>query len=63
MPAPDLSTTVWRTSSHSGSSGGDCVQLAHTPAYAAIRDSKHTTGPALILPASALAALITTHTA
>jgi hypothetical protein len=56
----DLTTATWRTSSYSGSSGGDCIELAHQESAAAIRDSKHRTGAALVLPAAALTALVFT---
>lgn len=32
--------TTWRTSSYSGSNGGDCVEVAHANAAVGIRDSK-----------------------
>ncbi|WP_017541303.1 DUF397 domain-containing protein [Nocardiopsis halophila] len=31
----------WRKSSHSGSHGGDCVEVADLPSGAAVRDSQH----------------------
>lgn len=43
----------WRKSSHSGSNGGDCVEVAGTSlGVVAIRDSKNPTGPVLIISAS-----------
>ncbi|ACY95973.1 DUF397 domain-containing protein [Thermomonospora curvata] len=32
---------TWRRSSHSGSSGGECVEVAHLDSTTAIRDSKN----------------------
>ncbi|MEU6667036.1 DUF397 domain-containing protein [Streptomyces sp. NPDC046727] len=31
---------MWRKSSYSGNTGGDCVEVADLPALIAIRDSK-----------------------
>jgi hypothetical protein len=50
----DLNNAAWRTSSHSGGNGGQCVQVAalaahrdaHT-AVCAVRDSKNPGGPVL----------------
>ena len=44
----DLSKAHWRKSSHSGSNGGACVEVAsNLPGVIAVRDSKRPTGPAL----------------
>jgi len=41
----DLSRAVWRKSSHSNGSGGDCVEVALTfPEIVAVRDSKNPDG-------------------
>ncbi|MEU0516849.1 DUF397 domain-containing protein [Streptosporangium sp. NPDC006007] len=46
----DLSQAVWRKSSRSGDSGGNCVEVAgNLPGVVAVRDSKNPTGPALLL--------------
>lgn len=38
----------WRKSSRSGSTGGDCVEIAdNLPRIVAVRDSKDQTGPIL----------------
>ncbi|MFD8913438.1 DUF397 domain-containing protein [Streptomyces sp. NPDC059575] len=37
----------WFKSSHSGTEGGDCVEVAASPGAVHIRDSKSTTGPLL----------------
>jgi hypothetical protein len=40
---------TWRKSSYSGSSGGNCVEVAQFPASAiAMRDSKDPDGPQLV---------------
>ncbi|WP_416980822.1 DUF397 domain-containing protein [Streptomyces sp. T028] len=51
----------WFKSSYSDGTGNNCVEVAritHASAIA-IRDSKHPTGPALLLPAPAWSAFIT----
>jgi hypothetical protein len=46
----DLSSAVWRKSSYSGSNGGQCVEVAaNLPGVVAVRDSKDSAGPALVL--------------
>ncbi|MFI2281838.1 DUF397 domain-containing protein [Nocardia beijingensis] len=48
----DLSAANWFKSSRSGT-GGDCVEVAHlTGGMVGVRDSKNSTGPALIFPPS-----------
>lgn len=37
---------VWRTSSHSGTNGGQCVQVAFDRQFVLIRDSKYLRNPA-----------------
>ena len=39
--------TGWRKSSHSGTQGGDCVEVAAMRRTVAVRDSKNPDGPAL----------------
>lgn len=41
---------AWKTSTHSNPDG-NCVEITHTPAQVHVRDSKHRTGPTLIIPA------------
>ncbi|MFC7807803.1 DUF397 domain-containing protein [Streptomyces olivaceus] len=50
-----LSNVEWRTSSYSGSNGGDCVQVADgCPAGSVpVRDSKNTAGPVVTVGARA----------
>ena len=51
---PDLSTAVWRKSSYSNGSGGDCVEVRDdVPGLVPVRDSKVSDGPALLIPALA----------
>ena len=41
--------TRWMKSSHSGPTGGNCVELAHLyGGQVAIRNSRHRSGPALL---------------
>lgn len=44
----DLTGAQWRKSSRSGTSGGNCVEVAdNLPGVVGVRDSKDPTGPAL----------------
>lgn len=44
----DLTGARWRKSTRSGTSGGDCVEVAdNLPGVVAVRDSKDPYGPAL----------------
>jgi hypothetical protein len=49
MTSPDLSCLEWRKSSLSNDNGGDCVEVARTKSWAAIRDSKNQDGPAIVV--------------
>ena len=45
----DLTGAEWQKSRHSGSNGGNCVEVARNlPGIVALRDSKHPDGPALV---------------
>ncbi|MDH2424080.1 DUF397 domain-containing protein [Sphaerisporangium sp. TRM90804] len=45
----DLSCAVWRKSSFSGGTGGQCVEVAsNLPGIVAVRDSKVPDGPKLL---------------
>jgi hypothetical protein len=45
----DLTQAVWRKSTFSNGSGGNCVEVAsNLPGVVAVRDSKDPDGPALI---------------
>ncbi|MFI1480736.1 DUF397 domain-containing protein [Streptomyces sp. NPDC020747] len=55
----DLGAAVWRKSSYSNGSGGDCVEVRHgLPGIVPVRDSKAPAGPALMFPASAWAPFV-----
>ncbi|WP_055714164.1 DUF397 domain-containing protein [Streptomyces torulosus] len=50
----DLDAAVWHKSSHSGGSGGDCLEVADGhPTLVPVRDSKTPLGPALVFRAEA----------
>jgi hypothetical protein len=54
-----LDGAQWRTSSYTGSNGGNCVEVAsNLPGIIAVRDSKNCSGPALTLTPSAWAEFI-----
>jgi hypothetical protein len=45
----DLTSAVWRKSTHSGGNGGSCVEVARNlPGIVAVRDSKDREGGTLI---------------
>jgi hypothetical protein len=55
----DLTQAIWRKSSYSGGSGGQCVEVAaNLPGIVAVRDSKNPDGPALVVAPAAFAALL-----
>jgi Domain of unknown function (DUF397) len=60
MSAAELTAAAgarWVASSHSGPTGGNCVEVAFLAAgRVAVRDSRHPSGPALLFPAAAWAA-------
>jgi Domain of unknown function (DUF397) len=54
--------TAWRKSSYSNGSGGNCVEVAHSIDEVAVRDSKHTAGPTIVVnPAAWQDFLAKTH--
>ena len=56
---PDLSTAVWRKSSYSNATGGECVEVRDDlPGVVPVRDSKVPDGSALLIPASAWASFV-----
>ncbi|SNR98187.1 DUF397 domain-containing protein [Actinomadura mexicana] len=61
----ELSDARWRKSSHSGSNGGDCVELTDAAGAVAVRDSKDPDGPVLLLTRKTLRTAVnstpTTH--
>lgn len=57
----DLSTAVWRKSTHSGNNGGECVEVAtNIPGIVAVRDSKNPAGPALVFTPAEWTAFLNT---
>ncbi|GGM73718.1 transcriptional regulator [Longimycelium tulufanense] len=58
MLAPDLSRRRWRKSSYSNGTGA-CVEMTQGSGWTAIRDSKHPTGPALIVTKTQWAQFLT----
>jgi hypothetical protein len=45
-----MADLVWRKSSRSSGQGTECVEVALPPEAAALRDSKHRSGPVLTVP-------------
>lgn len=43
----DVTGAIWRRSSYSNGSGGDCVEVADLDGRYLVRDSKNPAGPAL----------------
>ncbi|MDG4815039.1 DUF397 domain-containing protein [Micromonospora carbonacea] len=55
----DLAGAVWRKSTRSGGSGGNCVEVAaNLPGVVGVRDSKDPAGPALLFAPTAWAAFV-----
>jgi Domain of unknown function (DUF397) len=55
----NLKSARWRKSSHSGNTGGDCVEVAEgLPGAVPVRDSKNPVGPVLIVGADAWRAFV-----
>jgi hypothetical protein len=48
-----MSTLVWRKSSYSGNSGGNCTEAAVAPGAVLVRDSKDPDGVRLVFSAEA----------
>lgn len=52
LTGSDLSGAIWKKSSLSGGSGGNCVEVAgNLPGAVAVRDSKNPSGPILVFTA------------
>lgn len=49
---------TWFKSSHSGSAGGDCLEVATCPHAVHVRDSKNPDGPSLTLSPAAWGAFL-----
>ncbi|WP_131743045.1 DUF397 domain-containing protein [Actinomadura roseirufa] len=58
MNSLDLSAASWRKSSHSGDTGGECVEVAALAPTVAMRDSKHPDGPTLSLSRTVFTTLV-----
>ncbi|MDM4723156.1 DUF397 domain-containing protein [Micromonospora sp. WMMA1363] len=55
----DLTGAQWRKSTRSGTSGGNCVEVAdNLPGVVGVRDSKDRTGPALVFGPTAWRAFV-----
>ncbi|MEU8406123.1 DUF397 domain-containing protein [Micromonospora sp. NPDC048842] len=55
----DLTNATWRKSRRSGSSGGNCVEVAdNLPGVIGVRDSKDPAGPALTFAPTAWRAFV-----
>ena len=55
---PELGTARWRKSSHSGTNGGECVEVADgCPSVIPVRDSKNP-DPTLVVSADAWTAFV-----
>ncbi|TCB99791.1 DUF397 domain-containing protein [Micromonospora zingiberis] len=56
----DLTGARWRTSTRSGTNGGECVEVAdNLPGIVGVRDSKDQRGPALTVTPAAWSAFVT----
>jgi hypothetical protein len=55
---PSIGQSVWRRSSYSSEEGGECVEVAATPARVHVRDSKDTTRATLAVEPTAWAAFV-----
>lgn len=56
---PGLANALWRKSSYSGNTGGDCVEVAPLNPHIAVRDSKAPGLGALTLTPEAFTAFVT----
>ncbi|MFF4352129.1 DUF397 domain-containing protein [Streptomyces sp. NPDC001530] len=54
----DLTGAVWRKASYSGSSGGDCVEVADLTPHIAVRDSKNPGAGAFAVTPEAFVAFV-----
>ncbi|TDC59789.1 DUF397 domain-containing protein [Micromonospora sp. KC207] len=55
----DLAGAVWRKSTRSGGSGGNCVEVAdNLPGVVGVRDSKDQAGPTLTFAPTAWSAFV-----
>ncbi|WP_021597427.1 DUF397 domain-containing protein [Actinomadura welshii] len=54
----DLAKAAWRKSSYTGPNGGECVELTSDAGAVAVRDSKDSEGPKLLVTQRAFAVLL-----
>ncbi|WP_405789442.1 DUF397 domain-containing protein [Streptomyces sp. NBC_00029] len=58
-PDYDLTTAIWRKSSYSDASGGNCLEVAEGhPDLVPVRDSKQPEGPHVVFHAQAWARFV-----
>ncbi|MFC8347717.1 DUF397 domain-containing protein [Streptomyces sp. NPDC057280] len=55
----DVTRAQWRKSSYSGSSGGDCVEVAQLAPHIAVRDSKNPHAGAFFVTQEAFTRFVT----
>jgi hypothetical protein len=58
VKALDLESVDWRKSTHSGDTGGDCVEVADVSSAVAVRDSKYPDGPVLLFGRNVFGGLV-----
>lgn len=59
-PEHDLTAAMWRKSSYSGASGGDCLEVTDIhPGIVPVRDSKNPDGPKILFRAASWSAFVT----
>ncbi|TDQ53570.1 DUF397 domain-containing protein [Actinorugispora endophytica] len=58
MAAFETESAQWRTSSYSGTGGGQCVEVADTPGAVGVRDSRAPQGVVLSFPADGWTAFL-----
>ncbi|CAM5364092.1 hypothetical protein SGLAM104S_08942 [Streptomyces glaucescens] len=54
----DLTNALWRKSSYSGNTGGECVEVADLTPHIAVRDSKNAEAGVLTVAPEAFAAFV-----
>ncbi|MEU3333598.1 DUF397 domain-containing protein [Streptomyces sp. NPDC002144] len=55
---PNPTGAIWRKSSYSGDTGGDCVEVAALTPHIAVRDSKNPSAGVLTLSPAAFSAFV-----
>ncbi|MFE1858599.1 DUF397 domain-containing protein [Streptomyces anandii] len=56
---PSIKQLTWRRSSYSSEEGGECVEVAATPARVHVRDSKDTTRAPLVVDSTTWTEFVT----